>query len=288
MQSRQKINDLIQVKAIGFESTNRKYPFDPDVQIGSDSVDLRLGEYFYTLKENYEYINTLNIDKNLSEKIFEKHEFSTTGYILKPQEIIFAPSLEIVEMSSSRFYGYVNGRSSYSRIGLSVNCTMTKFGYGMKSIVSLQIINNSPVCLKIYPRQKMIQMEIHEIYGLMDPYKGSYAEEREYLLPIIKDSELNEYSDGDRVSIKNDTPKEIKKRKKIDRSYIRKLDVYFKIKNIVTGILGPTALVSFIIELITNPTNPYLILVIIFSILLIADYMYSMIIFSNGVDSDEL
>ena len=153
MQSKKHIMDLLNTGAISFRSTNPEYPFNRDNQVGNDSIDLRLGEYFYTMNDNVNFINTLDLSDDLPIKFFTKHKFTMNGYILKPQEIIFIPTLEIVNMNSSRFCGYVSGRSIYARLGLTVHCTMTKFAYGMNSIVSLQVTNHSPTPLKIFPRQ---------------------------------------------------------------------------------------------------------------------------------------
>lgn len=237
MQSKKHIIQLLDTGAISFRSTNTEYPFNQDQQVGNDSIDLRLGEYFFTMDSNYNFINTLDLTGELPKELFIKHNFTMNGYVLKPQEIIFVPTLEIVNMNSSRFCGYVSGRSIYARLGLTIHCTMTKFAYGMNSIVSLQIINHSPTPVKIYPRQKLIQMEIHEIHGRYHEYSDTYSSEKKYILPRTKQKEIELYSISEQETIKGNRVKKTKS-KKLEPELIKKFDNYFKTKQIIEGILG--------------------------------------------------
>ena len=284
MEGMSNIIQLIDSGDIEFVSTNPSYPFSRDEQIGNDSVDLRLGEYFYVIQDKYEYINTLNCELAFSNDVFEKKSFSSEGYLLKPNEIIFAPTLERVKMGSSRYYGYVNGRSLFARFGLSVNCTFTKHGYGMDAIVSLQIKNNGPIALRIYPRQKIAQMEIHNINGHIQRYRGAFHAEIEYMLPSTKESELKQYSENEIAVIKGLRPKKIRELKHDPN--IKQIDKYFKVKNIITGIFGTGGFFSFLFLIFEN-NNPFYFIIMLFSILCITDFIYSTAILSLGRDKHE-
>jgi len=285
MQSKKHIIKLLDTGSISIKSTNSEYPFNQENQIGNDSIDLRLGEYFYTINENYNFINTLDLTGNYPKELFNKHHFTMNGYILKPQEIIFVPTLEIVNMNSSRYYGYVSGRSVYARLGLTVHCTMTKFAYGMKSIVSLQIINHSPIPLKIYPRQKLIQMEIHEIYGKYHEYKDTYSSEKEYILPKTKDKEIELYSTSEQDTIKGSSIKKVKK-KQIQPEMIKKFNNYFKVKHIIEGILGGGGLVSFFTTYFINKSSFWFVILIV-SFVFTIDFIYTSIVLMKGINIDE-
>jgi deoxycytidine triphosphate deaminase len=285
MQSKQSILELLDTEAIVITSTNKDYPFIKERQVGSDSIDLRLGEYFYIMSPNYTYVNTLNLQDDFCQKFFVKKILNSDGYILQPHEIIFMSTLERINMKTPRFYGYISGRSLYSRLGLSVHCTMTKFGYGMDSIVSLQLINNSPVPLKIFPRQKMVQVEIHEMYGETTPYDGRYSMETEYLLPKTQSSELESYMENEKRLIQSDQhavlPKAIH-----DPKLIERLDVYFKIKKVIGSVLGIGGFVGFFIWYAEKRDLGALGLTLI-SLLITIDYIYSIIALSKGVNINE-
>ncbi|WP_027360246.1 dCTP deaminase domain-containing protein [Desulforegula conservatrix] len=285
MQSRHNIIELLETGVIEISSTNEDYPFNKDHQVGSDSIDLRLGEYFFKIRDDFKYINTLSITNNFANELFVKHNFNSMGYILKPQEIIFLPTLERINMKSPRYYGYVSGRSIYSRLGLSVHCTMTKFGFGMNSIISLQVINNSPVPLKIYPKQKLVQLEIHEIYGKMTPYDGRFSLEKTYLLPITKESELESYIDIEKRIIQDDEHVVIRKTK-YDESVYRKLNFYFKAKKIIGSLLGIGGLVSFF-GLYAQKPDAYILALVLISLLITIDFIYTELALSKGVSIDE-
>lgn len=285
MQSKKNLIELINNKQIEITSTTNDYPFNIGEQVGSDSIDLRIGEYFYKLDEDIEYINTLNISSATANQMFIKHDLNINGYILQPNEVIFVPTLEKINMKSPRHYGFLCGRSYYARLGISIHCTMPKFGYGMNSIASLQIKNNTAVPLKIFPRQKMLQLIINEIYGEMVPYKGTYSSETEYILPFSKESEFNSYKDREIKVLKEDELRRITK-KKVTKTTLDKLENYFKIKNIVSGLLGMGGIVGFAIAYLQEKDTSYLFL-LFYALIIGVDFIYSELTLSKGVKIDE-
>ena len=103
--------------------------------------------------------------------------------------------------------GRVSGRSTFSRFGLSVHCTQDKFSSGINSIAALQIKNNSNTVLKIFPRQKLAQLIIEKTNHNEHPYKGTWSLEEEYKLPVVKQSDREQYDSRTRECILRNKPK---------------------------------------------------------------------------------
>ena len=181
--------------------------FNPEKQIGNDSIDLRIGDNGYIISNDYEYINTL------SEEDFSKYFVAVSlsldkGYDLKPGEVLFIDTLERVHLVGD-LIGRVTGRSVFSRFGLSVHCTQDKFSSGINSIVALQIVNNSNTVLKIFPRQKLAQLIIHKTSPNQNPYNGTYSIEESYQLPTVKQTDRMQYDEREQAKIMRLKPNKI-------------------------------------------------------------------------------
>lgn len=197
-------------------------------QIGNDSIDLRINNKGYILSNDYQFINTLS-DENF-EKYFEEVSLSAeTGYDLKPGAILFIDTLERIHLAGD-LIGRISGRSSFSRFGLSVHCTQEKFSSGINSIAALQIRNNSNTVLKIFPYQKMAQLIIEKTSHNEHPYKGTFALEDKYKLPVIKDTDRDQYDARTQECIKRLKPKK--------KSLLEKQTSSTKLNSLIQSIFG--------------------------------------------------
>jgi deoxycytidine triphosphate deaminase len=200
-----KLKEALETNNISCESTiPDEHPFVFGEQVSEDSIDLRLSDYGYVMNNKYEYINTLSALP--FDKFFEKVKLPENGYILKPGEILFAPTLERVCIKKTVWCGYLVGRSIFSRMGLSVHCTQSKFTTGMNSIVPLQLKNeNNGIALKIFPYQKIAQLIIEPVQTErgeeISLSESQFANEKEYILPNVLEK--------DRCHYKNERIKEI-------------------------------------------------------------------------------
>lgn len=177
--------------------------FDPKTQIGTDSIDLSIGYYGYAIRPTWSFINTLQ-SEDLS-KFYEPVELPENGYKLEPGALLFIPTYERIAISG-KLIGRVTGRSVFARMGLSIHCTQDKFASGINSVIGLQLMNNSPVALMIFPRQKLAQL-ILEDTSEMRAYTGNYSEEETYLLPKVTDNDRVQYEKRLLERILNQKPK---------------------------------------------------------------------------------
>lgn len=279
-------------KKIVIESTNADYPFDEEKQISDVSVDLRLGETGYILSEDIDMINSLS--ESGFDDYFIKQTISVDGYLLQPGQIIFCPTLEVVKINDRCLLGFLCGRITYARIGLSVICDQVKVPFGYNSVIGLQIKNNTAVPIRIYFRQKIAQIMFMEVSPASGPYKGAYAD-LPYRHPIISDSEKSFYSDLEWKNIQ----KIKSKRKYIVPNTIKKryewLQKYHKVKlsiwiacwtGVITGIVLPYQLspTSYTEKIYINVlTIVGIIMLLLVAIDLVVDY----VLFTKKIKDNE-
>lgn len=189
-----------------FIRTDTEQNYFDKSQIGNDSIDLRIANYGYKMRVGYNYINTLSNES--FEKFYKKINLHECGYILKPGHLIFVPTLERIALSGN-LIGRITGRSVFARMGLSVHCTQDKFSSGINSVAGLQIINHSPVPLKIFPRQMLAQLLIERTGQNRHPYEGTYCEEKNYKLPLVNDKDRAQYNEITKHLIALQTPKRL-------------------------------------------------------------------------------
>jgi deoxycytidine triphosphate deaminase len=177
---------------------------------------------------DYEYINTLS-DENF-EKYFEKVELSPIkGFDLKPGDLLFIDTIERIHLVGD-LIGRISGRSTFSRFGLSVHCTQDKFSSGINSVAPLQIKNNSSTVLKIFPYQKLAQLIIEKTSHNENPYDGTFSLEDKYKLPVVKDSDREQYDPRTRECINRLKPRK--------NSMLKKHSMSAKFNSFMQAILG--------------------------------------------------
>lgn len=255
--------------------------FDQDIQLGNDSIDLRISDKGYKIKCNYNYINTL--DKNI-DKYFKDIEIPKEGYIINPGETIIVNTVEKVKLSGD-IMGQVVARTRYARMGLSV-CIANKFQSYSDAIIALQLTNHNLVPIKIFPYQKLAQLIIYSVEGMPREARGNYKNESVLKKPIIDDDELNLYSEEEKAYISRQQPKEIKGKpedgvyKELSDSERKNVKSTNRDLSLWTKITGATAsAISLVIGILASHVEVHIImilgisnfLVILFNVIL--DYL---------------
>ena len=103
------------------------------------------------------------------------------GFLLKPNQFILANVVEITGVDS-RHVGRLEGKSSLARMGLIIHATAGFLDPGNKLRLTLEMVNLSPLPIRIYPGMKIAQLAFEELdkncerpYGsteLNSKYKG--------------------------------------------------------------------------------------------------------------------
>ncbi len=143
-------------------------------QLGSSSIDLRLGTRFRTFKlSNHSIIDPANFnDVKISEwqadgaKV-EEYEHSTLiisekPFVLHPTEFVLASLFERVEIPED-LVGRLEGRSSLGRLGLQVHSTAGVVDAGYKGNLTLELANIGKLPIKLTPGMRICQLVLEKL-----------------------------------------------------------------------------------------------------------------------------
>lgn len=115
-------------------------PAVPEQRVAQVSIDLLLGRRFTTFKQTPAYLTSIHMDPSLweSRDIWENREADT--FTLEPNHFVLAQTLERVCIPND-VVGFVEGRSSYARIGVTVHVTAPKVDPGFDGHITLEMAN---------------------------------------------------------------------------------------------------------------------------------------------------
>lgn len=126
---------------------------DPDVQIQAAWVDLRLGSEFKVFKHTQEaFIDSKN-PKEYTEDIISENN----PIILHPKEFMLGITKERIRVPAD-LVGYVDGRSSLGRLGITAHITSAWVDPGFEGKLVLEISNLGKMPVTIYPNMRVAKL----------------------------------------------------------------------------------------------------------------------------------
>ena len=136
----------------------------PDLkqQLGSCSVDLRLGDTFRV----FEYSKNPYIDpskKDYSNEITREIKVKKgEHFIMQPGDFVLAVTLETVKIPND-LMGRLEGRSSLGRLGIVVHSTASVFDRGWDGKPVLELGNLGRMAVKLTPGMRICAMTFEEL-----------------------------------------------------------------------------------------------------------------------------
>ncbi len=169
----QKIRELLRRKEIQIIPL-----LDEEEQIGKGSIDVRLGfDFVYFRKSNISVVDPLDVSMDdYNERLFLR---PGQRLILHPKDFVLASTLEYI-VFSDKVMAYVEGRSSWGRMGLII-ATATVVSPGYKGIITLEISNLGDVPIALYPGMRVAQLVLHTVE---EGEKWSYSHRDKYLFSL--------------------------------------------------------------------------------------------------------
>jgi dCTP deaminase len=128
-----------------------------DEQLGSSSLDLRLGYHFRVFKHRrFPFVDPLNPasthDMTEEVKISRKEP-----YVIQPREFVLASILEWVELPDD-ISARIDGRSSLGRLGLIIHSTAGHIDAGFKGSITMEMTNIGNLPILLYPKMRVCQL----------------------------------------------------------------------------------------------------------------------------------
>ncbi len=141
-------------------------------QLGSSSLDLRLGHEFRVFKHRKQpFVDPY--DSKTTDGMTESVKISRSEpYVIHPNEFVLASTLEWVEWGDN-LAARVDGRSSLGRIGLVIHSTAGHIDAGWAGNLTLELRNIGMAPILLYPKMRICQLIFEQLSSPAEqPYKN--------------------------------------------------------------------------------------------------------------------
>lgn len=147
-----------------------------DEQLGSNSLDLRLGNVFRIFDHSkYAFIDPYreNIGEEITREVKKK---KNEPFIIQPGDFVLASTIEYVEIPDD-LVGSLEGRSSIGRLGIMVHSTAASIECGFRGAITLELSNMGKMPVALYPGMRICSVAFMQLSSpaLMPYYKKKNA-----------------------------------------------------------------------------------------------------------------
>ncbi len=147
---------------------------DAKTQLGSCSVDLRLGRQFRVFNHStMAYIDPTN-PKLSKDMMREVNLTKGEAFILQPGDFVLATTVESISIADD-LIGRLEGRSSLGRLGIVVHSTASIFEPGWNGVVVMELGNLGRMAVALYPGMRICSMTFEE---LSSPAQVPYSKKK--------------------------------------------------------------------------------------------------------------
>ncbi|HYE22030.1 MAG TPA: dCTP deaminase, partial [Verrucomicrobiae bacterium] len=142
-----------------------------EVQLGSCSIDLHLGNKFRFFKNSsYPFID-LKGDIDVSKIMEELQIEDGRPFIMQPGSFALANTIESLELADD-LLGRIEGRSSLGRLGIIVHGTASVFDPGWIGIPTMELGNLGTMPIALYPGMRICSFTFEEVSTPVEvPYR---------------------------------------------------------------------------------------------------------------------
>jgi dCTP deaminase len=145
---------------------------DLAVQLGSVSVDFRLGRTFMVFEHSrHSYIDPRqpqSIGEAMRTILVEDDE----PFIMQPGDFALASTMESLELPDD-LLGRLEGRSSIARLGITVHSTAAVFEPGWIGTATMELSNLGRMAVALYPGMRICAFSFETVSSpVMTPYRS--------------------------------------------------------------------------------------------------------------------
>lgn len=165
---------------------------DLDKQLGSISVDFRLGNTFMVFEHSrYSYIDPRQ-PHSIGDAMRTIRVEDDDRFIMQPGDFALASTMESLELPND-LLGRLEGRSSIARLGITVHSTAAVFEPGWIGTATMELSNLGRMPVALYPGMRICAFSFQQLTspvltqyrdkpnnkyaGQMDPRASQLAEE---------------------------------------------------------------------------------------------------------------
>lgn len=136
----------------------------PDLssQLGSNSLDLRLGNTFRVFDHSkFAYIDPF--DKESSVEVTREIKVKEgERFIIQPGDFVLGTTREYIEIPD-RLIGSLEGRSSIGRLGVIIHSTASSIECGFRGHITLELANMGKMPVALYPGMRICSVSFSEL-----------------------------------------------------------------------------------------------------------------------------
>lgn len=123
-------------------------PAPDDADIEQVSIDLLLGSSFTTFKPCPSYLPEIILDKSVFQSLDLWETVEADSFVLHPGKFLLAHTLQRITMPND-LMGFIEGRSSLARLGITVHLTAPKIDPGFDATITLEMAHFGNVPLRL-------------------------------------------------------------------------------------------------------------------------------------------
>lgn len=143
---------------------------DLTTQLGSCSVDLRLGRQFRIFDHSkFAFIDPKNptLAANMMKNVVVK---ANEPFMLQPGDFVLATTMESLSLPDD-LLARLEGRSSLGRLGIVVHSTASVFDPGWRGMIVMELGNMGRMPVALYPGMRICALTFEELTSSADvPY----------------------------------------------------------------------------------------------------------------------
>jgi dCTP deaminase len=144
---------------------------DLDSQLGSVSIDFRLGQTFMV----FEHSRHSFIDPRKPQSIGDAMRTIVVGedesFIMQPGDFALASTVESLELPDD-LLGRLEGRSSIARLGITVHSTAAVFEPGWVGTATMELSNLGRMAVALYPGMRICAFSFETLSSpVTTPYR---------------------------------------------------------------------------------------------------------------------
>src|SRR3954451_7593207 len=137
-------------------------PIDFDRDLGSCSIDFRLGQTFMVFEHSrFAYIDPRqqqSIGDSMRTLVIPEGE----AFIMQPGEFALASTMESLELPDD-LLGRLEGRSSIARLGITVHSTAAVFEPGWIGTATMELSNLGRMAVALYPGMRICAFSFEQV-----------------------------------------------------------------------------------------------------------------------------
>ena len=168
------LNDIEIIRRLSKQEIVITPLINPEVQIGSASIDLRLGTKFKTIKIIKQAFfdprkSKEDIEREVSKYTEAVHISPMEQFILHPKEFVLASTLEYIQLPNN-LVGRLEGRSTWGRVGLQIHSTAAFVAPGFEGVIVFELYNAGKIPLPLFAGIRIAQLSFHTCDATSIPY----------------------------------------------------------------------------------------------------------------------